>query len=101
MAKRRLRRFLGGTARFVIVATCSLALFAGLGCEQIVESLRGFHAYTSASTSMEKTIYEDDTFLCDMNAYKFKAPARSDVVVFTHKDHRFGEASDRSAQRQS
>jgi len=74
------------TSRFVIVATFSLALFAGLGCERIIQSLRGLHAYTWQSTSMEKTIYRGDSFLCDMNAYKTNPPVRGDVVVFTHKD---------------
>ena len=64
----------------------SMTLFTTLGCEQIVDYFRGFHAYTLQSSSMEKTIYKDETFLCDGNAYKFAAPMRGDVVAFGHKD---------------
>ena len=68
--------------RHFVVCAFVFVLVSTTGCQQIA----GYQAYKVGSSSMEKTIYKNDTILCDTRAYKTHLPERGDVVVFQHGD---------------
>ena len=68
---------LGILAALLVVGLCGYGLT--LVC--------GFRSYKLACASMEKTLYEGDTFVCNLNAYRKRPPARGDVIVFEHGEY--------------
>jgi signal peptidase I len=63
-------------ARFIILSILLSVLFA---CAQEKR-------FTQPTTAMEPTVLKDEHFAVDMNAYASKAPARGDVIIFSHDD---------------